>query len=135
LVDEGHYVREGQVMFKTNDEEYTAELAKASANLESAIAEAKAVEYEVDRLEIMVESNVISESELQVTIAKHNAVLAKIEEAKSAERNAAVQLSYTEIKAPFNGIVDRIPLKIGSLINRGNLLTTVSDISAIHVYF
>lgn len=135
LVDEGNYVREGQVLFKTNDEEYKAELAKASANLESAIAEAKAVEYEVDRLRVMVENNVISESELHVTIAKHNAVLAKIAEAESAERNAAVQLSYTEIKSPFDGIIDRIPLKKGSLINQGNLLTTVSDISAVHVYF
>ncbi|MEX2592683.1 MAG: efflux RND transporter periplasmic adaptor subunit [Anditalea sp.] len=135
LVDEGHYVRKGQVLFKTNDEEYKAELAKASANLESAIAEAKAVEYEVDRLRIMVDNNVISASELHVTLARHNAVLAKIEEAKSAERNASVQLSYTEIKAPFNGLIDRIPFKIGSLIGHGNLLTTVSDISAIHVYF
>jgi membrane fusion protein (multidrug efflux system) len=134
-VDEGHYVRKGQVLFKTNDEEYIAELAKARANLESAIAEAKAVEYEVDRLRVMVENNVISESELHVTLARHNAVLAKIEEAKSAESNASVQLSYTKIKAPFNGLIDRIPFKIGSLIGHGNLLTTVSDISAIHVYF
>src|SRR5687768_757484 len=46
-VDEGQVVRKGQVLFKINDEEYRAELAKANANLESAIAEAKAVELEV----------------------------------------------------------------------------------------
>jgi membrane fusion protein, multidrug efflux system len=135
LVDEGHYVSRGQVLFRTNNEEYKAELAKASANLESAIAEAKAIEYEVDRLRVLVEKNVIAETELNVALAKHNAVLAKIEEAKSARTNAEVLLSYTEVKAPFNGIIDRIPHKIGSLIDYGTLLTRVSDVSAVHVYF
>ncbi len=135
LVDEGHYVKRGQILFKTNPEEYQAELAKANANLVSAIAEARALEYEVDQLRILVDEDVISESELNVALARHNAVQAKIEEAKSAEKNAGVQLSYTEIKAPFNGIIDRIPFRIGSLIDPGNLLTTVSDVSAINVYF
>ena len=135
FVDEGHYVKKGQILFKTNAEEYQAELAKANANLVSAIAEARALEYEVDQLRLLVDENVISESELNVALARLNAVQAKIEEAKSAEKNAGVQLSYTEIKAPFNGIIDRIPFRIGSLIDHGNLLTTVSDVSAIHVYF
>lgn len=134
-VDEGQEVRKGQLLFKINDEEYRAELAKANANLESAIAEAKASELEVDRLKVMVDKKVISETELSVARAKLKAVNAKIEQARWAKSNAQLKLSYTSVRAPFNGIIDRIPFKVGSLIDHGTLMTTVSDISQVFVYF
>ena len=134
-VDEGQVVKKGQVLFKINDEEYRAELAKAHANLESSIAEAKASELEVDRLKVMVEKKVISETELSVAEAKLKAVNARIEQSRWAKSNAELKLSYTSIRAPFNGIIDRIPFKVGSLIDHGTLLTTVSDISEVFVYF
>ena len=134
-VDEGMEVQKGQVLFKTNDQEHRAELAKAVANLLSAQAEARVMEFEIDNLKIMVDKNVISKSELDMTKAKYEAILAKIEEAKSAEQNAQVQLSYTEIRSPFNGTLDRFPQRTGSLIDQGTLLTTVSDVSSVHVYF
>ena len=134
-VDEGQFVKKGQILFKINDEEYRAEQAKANANLESAIAEAKAVELEVDRLKVMVDKKVISETELSVARAKLKAVNAKIEQARWAKSNAELRLSYTSIRSPFNGIIDRIPFKVGSLIDHGTLLTTVSDISEVFVYF
>lgn len=134
-VDEGQVVKKGQLLFKINDEEYRAELAKANANLESAIAEAKAVELEVDRLKIMVDKKVISETELSVAEAKLKAVKAKIEQSRWAKSNAQLRLSYTAVRSPFDGIIDRIPFKVGSLIDHGTLLTTVSDISEVFVYF
>ena len=134
-VDEGQVVKKGQLLFKINDEEYRAELAKATANLESAIAEAKASELEVDRLKVMVDKKVISETELSVAQAKLKAVIARIEQARWAKSNAELHLSYTSVRSPFHGIIDRIPFKVGSLIDHGTLLTTVSDISEVFVYF
>lgn len=134
-VDEGQVVKKGQLLFKINDEEYRAELAKANANLESAIAEAKASELEVDRLKVMVEKRVISETELSVAESKLKAVIARIEQARWAKSNAQLRLSYTSIRSPFHGIIDRIPFKVGSLIDHGTLMTTVSDISEVFVYF
>jgi len=134
-VDEGQEVKSGQLLFKINDEEYKAELAKAKANLQNAIAEAKAVELEANRLKVLVDKNVVSDTELEVANAKLEAAKARISEARSAQSNAAVRLSYASIRAPFSGIIDRIPLKAGSLIEEGTLLTTASDISEIFVYF
>lgn len=134
-VDEGQQVKKGQPLFRLNSEEYKANLARAKANLTSAIAGAKSAELEVDRVKLLVDKKVISKTELEVSKAKLTAAQAKIEEARSAESNAAIRLSYTYIKAPFDGLIDRLPLKVGSLINEGTLLTTVSDTRAVYAYF
>ncbi|PWJ59435.1 membrane fusion protein (multidrug efflux system) [Dyadobacter jejuensis] len=134
-VDEGKPVRKGQVLFRINNEEYSAELAKAKANQQSAMAQAKAAELEVNRVKVLVEKDIISKTELEVAQANFSAVKAKIEEANSAVTNASIQLAHTQVRAPFNGIVNRIPLKIGSLINEGTLLTSISDNNNVFVYF
>lgn len=134
-VDEGKEVKNGQVLFRINNEEYSVELAKSKANLQSAIAQAKAAELEVNRVKTMVEKNIISKTELDVAKANYAAMKAKIEEANSAVSNASIQLAHTQIKAPFSGVINRIPYKIGSLINEGTLLTSISDNSDVFVYF
>ena len=134
-VDEGQIVKKGQPLFRINDEEFKANLAKAKANLETAIAEAKAKELEVDRLKVLVDKKVISATELEVAKAMLKAAKARIDEARSAHSNAQIKFSYTYVRAPFDGIIDRIPLKIGSLINEGALLTTVSDNESFYAYF
>jgi membrane fusion protein (multidrug efflux system) len=134
-VDEGQKVRKGQLLFRINAEEYQARLAKAKATLESAQAQSKTAELEVYQVGMLVAKKVISKTELDVAKAKRKAALAKIEEARSALANASIRLSYTNIRAPFNGIMNRIPLKAGSLIEEGALLTTVSDIRSVYAYF
>lgn len=134
-VDEGQTVRKGQVMFKIADAEYRAELTKAKAALKSVKAEARITEVEYERTKLMVDKKILSKSELELSLSKFNAAKAKIDEAESAVDQAEHRLSYTVLCAPFDGVVDRIPLKSGSLVNEGVLITTVSDISTMHAYF
>ncbi|WP_343743726.1 efflux RND transporter periplasmic adaptor subunit [Chitinophaga sp.] len=134
-VDEGQEVKKGQLLFGINDAEYSAELTKAKAVLSNMVAEAKSASLELERVKMLVEKKVIAASELEVAQARLAAAQAKIDEARSAESNAAMRLSYTSIRAPFDGIIDRIPLKKGSLISEGALLTTVSDTREVYAYF
>lgn len=134
-VDEGKPVTKGQLLFKISDEEYRVMLSKAKAALSNAIAAARATEVEAERIKLLVDKKVISKSELEVALARLNADKATIEEARSSVQSAENHLAYTNIRAPFDGIVDRIPLKAGSLIDEGTLLTDVSDISAMYAYF
>ena len=135
LVDEGMPVKKGQILFRISSHEYKEELLKAKANLKNAIAEAKTAELNVQNVRILVEKNIVSNTELEMAKAKLAALDAKIEEADSQEESANLRLAYTEIRAPFDGILDRIPNKVGSLIDEGTLLTTLSDNSEVYAYF
>lgn len=134
-VDEGEFVKKGQPLFRISSNEYKEMVTKAEANLQRAIAEAKTKSLEVDRIKLMVDKKIISSTELEVAKAKKQAAESGIEEAKSVLQNAKINLNYTYIRAPFDGFIDRIPFKIGSLINSGTLLTSVSNIDEVFSYF
>ncbi|MDQ0108570.1 membrane fusion protein (multidrug efflux system) [Chitinophaga terrae (ex Kim and Jung 2007)] len=134
-VDEGQAVKKGQLLFGISDAEYRAELAKAKAVLTSLIAESRSAALEAERVKLLVDKKVIVASELEVVNSKLAAAQAKIEEARSAVANAEMHLSFTSIRAPFDGVIDRIPLKKGSLITEGTLLTSVSDTREVFAYF
>ncbi len=135
FIKEGQYVSEGQLLFKISDSDLQIEKSRAEAAYNSALADAKVAEVEVDRVQILVEKKVITQTELELAKAKHKALLAKADIA-SAEKNAIERkISYTRVLAPFTGVVDRIPLKEGSLLPPGSLLTTLSDVRNVYAYF
>lgn len=134
-VDEGKSVKKGQIIFSISKQEYREEVLKATANLKNAIAEAKAAELELQNIKILVAKNVVSKTEMEMAQAKLDALNAKIEEARSHEVSAQLKLSFTEIRAPFDGVIDRIPNKVGSLVDEGTLLTTLSDNHEVYAYF
>ncbi len=135
MVDEGQWVKKGQPLFRLSANEYRETVTRAEANLRRAIAEAKTKTLEADRTALMVKKKVISATELEVATAQREAAESGVLEAKSVLENAKINLGYTYIKAPFHGIIDRIPFKHGSLINTGSLLTSLSNIDEVYVYF
>lgn len=135
LVDEGQYVKAGQTLFVLNSTEYRTAVTRAQASLSNALAEAKTAEVELERVKILVDKKVVTPSDLDLAKAKLAAQQAKIAEARSVLSDAQNRLSYTAVRAPFSGIINRIPLKTGSLLEEGSLLTTVSDINSVYTYF
>jgi membrane fusion protein, multidrug efflux system len=120
-VDEGQFVKAGQLLFKIMPNIYQAELEKADA-------EAQAAEIEVQNTQSLADKNVVSKNELALATAK-------LKKAKAEFSLAKVHLAFTEIRAPFDGIVDHLHLKQGSLVEEGELLTSLSDNSQMWVYF
>lgn len=120
-VDEGQYVTAGQVLFRIMPKMYEAELQKAQA-------EAKAASIELQNTKLLADKNVVSKNEQALAQAK-------LDQAKAETALAQLHLSFTEIRAPFSGTIDRIPKKLGSLIDEGELLTSLSDNSQMFAYF
>lgn len=120
-VDEGQHVQAGQLLFRIMPKMFEAELLKAQA-------ETKAAEIEFQNTKLLTDKNVVSKNEL--SMAK-----AKLQQANAQTSLAKLHLSFTEIRAPFSGVIDRIPLKIGSLVDEGALLTRLSDNAQVFAYF
>lgn len=121
FVDEGQLVKTGQLMFKILPNIYEADLLKAKA-------EASLAEIEYLNTKALADSNVVSKNEL--ALAKAN-----LDKANAEVSLAATHLGFTNVNAPFSGIMDHLLVREGSLIDEGELLTTLSDNSEMWVYF
>ena len=135
LIDEGKPVVKGQALFQLSTGELVINESKAIASLDMATAEAKAASLEVERVNILVEKKVITKTELELAKAKLKAAEAKISEANAMLAEARLKRTYATIRAPFNGVVNRLPLKTGSLIEEGTMLTSITDIQSVFAYF
>jgi multidrug efflux system membrane fusion protein len=134
-VDEGQLVKKGQLLFSISNAEYRTRLARLHATLTNATAQARVASLALSQVRMLTEQKIIAQPELEVARAKLRAAEATVAEARSAETNAALMLSYTLVRAPFDGVVNREPMKVGSLVDDGTLLTTVSDARQVFAYF
>lgn len=120
-VDEGQFVKKGQLLFQIMPKLYGAEVQKAEAEVDFA-------KIEYDNTKRLADSNIVSMN--QLAMAK-----AKLDKARAELSLAQVHLGFTEIRAPFDGIIDRFHVRLGSLLEDGELLTSLSDNSQMWVYF
>jgi membrane fusion protein (multidrug efflux system) len=120
-VDEGQFIKKGQSMFKIMPNIYEAELKRVEA--EAAVAK---IEY--GNTKLLADNNIVSSNELAMSKAKY-------EKAKAEVSMAKTRLGFTDIRAPFDGLMDHFHVREGSLLDEGELLTTLSDNSKMWVYF
>lgn len=121
FVDEGQMVTQGQRMFKIMPNLYEVDLQKSKA-------EAEMVLIEYQNTKALTDKNIVSANEL--ALAK-----AKLDKANAEVKLAQTHLNFTNINAPFSGIMDHFNVRNGSLVAEGDLLTSLSDISKMWVYF
>lgn len=120
-VDEGQFVKKGQLLFRIMPKLYRAELQKAKA-------EADFAEIEYNNTKKLADSDVVAPNELAMARAR-------LDKAKAEMALSQVHLQFTEIRAPFDGIIDRFHVRQGSYLEEGELLTEMADNSKMWVYY
>jgi len=122
LVDEGDTVRQGQLLFQIKPSVYEADVEKSEAEVELS-------KIELQNNQALVDKDIISPTEASMSAAKLAKVKAELDLAKT-------HLGFTEIRAPFDGLVGRFgDVRLGSLLEENELLTTLSDTHRLWVYF
>lgn len=120
-VAEGQHIDEGAPMFTILPAVYQAELKRAQA-------ESQGASVEFENTKRLADTKVVSDTELAIARANLDKSLAEV-------NLASAHLGFTEFKAPFPGLVDRLQVRKGSLVDEGDLLTKLSDNREVWAYF
>ena len=120
-------VKEGQTV-KAGDSLFTIVPILYQTKLDAENAEARLAQLEYNNTLKLFEKKVVSQNEVQL-------LEAKLLKAKAKAQQAQAELNFTNIKAPYDGIIDRIHHQQGSLVDEGEILTTLSDNTLMWVYF
>lgn len=133
---EGREVKKGDVLFVIDPRPYEAELKRAKAQLAQARTQLSLAGVEQARAEKLAASRAISKEEYDSRVATSEQASANVNAAEAAVDAAALNVTFTRVDAPINGIVSRAEVTAGNLVNAGqSVLTTIVSIDPIYVEF
>ncbi|MSN95730.1 efflux RND transporter periplasmic adaptor subunit [Campylobacter sp. FMV-PI01] len=116
----GDNVKKGDKLFLIDDEKYRSAVDVAKANLGVANASYKMAELDYDRVKKLKQSNSISQKEFDLALLNLKISKAKVDNAKAILRNAQIDLGYTIVTAPFDGILGDPYKDIGAYVSIQN---------------
>jgi RND family efflux transporter MFP subunit len=134
--EQGHEVRKGDILYVIDPRPYQATLKHAQAELTRARTQLVLAKSESDRAEKLLSKHAISQEEFDARTSGNEQAAASLQAAEAAVESAALDLSFTEVRAPISGLVGRAEITAGNLVAAGQtLLTTVVSINPIYVSF
>ena len=135
LVDEGDFVRKGQILFRINADDIQAMVRSAEAQVKVAEAQVETAKINLDKTKPLVEKKIVSEFNQKQAEAGLLASESQLAQAKANLANAKVNLQYAAITSPADGIIGTFPYKVGSLVSSSTQLTSISNTTNMFAYF
>lgn len=135
---EGSPVKKGQLLYTIDDIEYKNRLDRQASEVTQATTELVRAESELSRVRPLTELNALSKKDLDNAVAEFEAAKAHVAATKSSLENAKVELGYTRVLAPFDGLVGISNVREGDYVSRAggtSVLTTISSVTGVRVRF
>ncbi|MGI9917781.1 multidrug efflux RND transporter periplasmic adaptor subunit VmeY [Vibrio owensii] len=134
--DEGQMVEKGQLLYSIEPSSFEAQVASAKAALAQAKAALKKAELDHERGKNLLPRGSISQSEFDALTATLLGARAELEAANAQLKLAEVNLSYTQIRAPFSGRISDSKVSTGDLLSPSSgILTTLVSLDPVHTSF
>ena len=134
---DGQHIKQGDLLFTIEPNEYTDARDQAKAQLLSSQAAFESAQQDYERIEKAIQTNAVSKQQLTTAKAARDQAQAQVMTSKSQLNNANLKLSYTRITSPLTGKISRRYVDPGNLVGAGSqtLLTNVVQTQPIYVYF
>ena len=133
---EGTFVENGQLLYTIDPRPFEIAVAQAKARLAGTEAELGRARQDVARFKPLVDENAIPRQDYETALSRQQGAQAAVESARAEARQAELDLAFTRIAAPMDGLVGKNEVNPGNLVNRqSTLLTSISHVDPIHVRF
>jgi membrane fusion protein (multidrug efflux system) len=132
---EGGAVKKGDILFQIDPRKFQAALGQAAGDLKRAQARLTKTKLDVARNEPLAKEGAISLKEFQDSVQANQAAAAEVESAKAAVEQARLNLEWTKVLAPIDGVVGIAKAQVGDLIDANTALTSMSTLDPLRVYF
>ncbi|HUK43158.1 MAG TPA: efflux RND transporter periplasmic adaptor subunit, partial [Candidatus Bathyarchaeia archaeon] len=131
----GFFVKKGQLLFELDPRQYQAALEEAKATVAATEANLARVEADVARDTPLAAQNAIPQKQLDNDQANQKSWQAQVQAAKANEQNAELNLAWTKIYSPIDGIAGVANSQIGDLVGTTTKMVTVSQVNPIWAYY
>jgi RND family efflux transporter MFP subunit len=136
---DGASVKKGALLFVIDPRPYQAELSRAKAALEQAIAQSERARKDFARAPQLIKSRAVSQEEVDSRAAEQRQAEEAVQAARAAVEVARLNVEFTQVRAPINGRISREFVTVGNLISGGaadsTLLTRIVSLEPIYCYF
>ena len=132
---EGFFVRKGQLLYEIDPRPFVAALDESKAQVAVAVAQQTEADNNVTRDRPLAEQHAIPQKQLDTDISTLAATTAQVSAAKASMVQAELNLSWTKVLSPIDGLAGTSNSNVGDLVGTTTKMTTVSDVNPIRAYF